>query len=398
MAIVFANPGLMDLRGLRAFGVNAKIIDSPQGFFGTGAKYSISGLLREGCKITLYLGLERYIFGVKRDEMRGKAFDFVTLTHPNGKIEEMPYTLELGKTWEPWQLFRELHSNAIDEGGISFQSDSYTPKENQTAFLVEGRAIEEAFSIKEQIFLSTKPFITTPNIDVHRGRSEYVYYRGVRVNKLNRPSLFTYNLQKLSSGLTEDRTLKSEADMTLAVARLISDCENEEFLMETLVAPEGSYEHSIPSFWAFAPGAAFERVFESLRQSGRAAALTGVAMAAWKICHKEFPLPAAIEPNRIQKRQLEKAISFCKRLGYPVDKHPVVIIPEARDGLLALAENEKIILTVGCFNGGTKKVAHALIEEHLHLEFGFQDMTRPFQTYLFEQIVTLGEKLLDEPL
>lgn len=398
MAIVFANPGLMDLRGLRAFGVNAKIIDSPQGFFGTGSKYSISGLLRESCKITLYLGLDRYIFGVKRDEMRGKAFDFVTLTHPNGTVEEMPYTLELGKTWEPWQLFRELHSNALDEGGSSFQSDSYAPKENQTAFLVEGRAIEEAFSIKEQIFLSTKPFITTPNIDVHRGRSEYVYYRGVRVNKLARPSMFTYNLQKLSSGLTEDRTLKSESDMTMAVARLISDCENEEFLMEALVAPEGSYEHSMPSYWAFAPSATFERVFESLRQSGRAAALTGVATAAWKISHKELPLPAAIEPNRIQKKQLEKAISFCKRLGYPVDEYPIILIPEARDGLLALAENGKIVLTVGCFNKGTKLVAQALIEEWAHLKFGFADMTREFQSYLFEQIVTLGERINEDPL
>lgn len=396
--IIFKNSGLIDLRALYTFGWSVKETANPIGQFGTGSRYSIATLLRLGCSVVLYRGLEKYVFGLKKVSGRAdSSFDLITMTGPDGE-KEMPFTAQLGKHWIGWEAFRELHSNALDEGGTSFQSDSYVPKENQTAFLVEGRAIEEAFSIKDQIFLSTKPFITTQNIDVHHGRSEYVYYRGVRVNKLGRPSLFTYNLQKLSAGLTEDRTLKSESDMTLAVARLISECENEEFLMETLVAPEGSYEQSIPSFWAFAPGKAFERVFESLRQSGRAAALTGIAMAAWKICHKEFPLPAAIEPNRIQKKQLEKAISFCKRLGYPVDKHPIMIVPEARDGLLALAENGKIVLTVGCFNKGAKTVAHALIEEHLHLDFGFQDMTRPFQTYLFEQIVTLGEKLLDEPL
>lgn len=397
MAIIFLNPGIMDLRGLRAFGVNAKTNTNPLGFFGTGSKYAVSGLLRSNCTITLWLGADKYLFGVKRDAMRGKEFDFVTLTHPDGRVEELPYTLELGKTWEPWQFFRELHSNALDEGGSTIRG-SYQPLAGQTAFVVEGNAIEEAYNERNKIFLSSKPIIVSEKIDVHMGSSEYVYYRGVRVAKLLRPSIYTYSLKKLNWGLTEDRTLREAVETPVALNKLISTCEDTDFLRNVLVASPDTYEHHIADWWAEAPSSAFERVYEELRKEGRAAALTCLANTIWKVKHKSLPLPDPVEMTSIQRKQLKRAIEFCRKIGYSVDEFPIVVVPQARDGLMALAEGGRIVLTVGCFNQGTKIVAQALIEEWMHLKFNFSDMTRTFQTHLFEQLVTLGERLVDDPL
>jgi hypothetical protein len=53
---------------------------------------------------------------------------------------------------------------------------------------------------------------------------------------------------------------------------------------------------------------------------------------------------------------------------------------------------------VRLFHQGTKQVASALLEEHLHLAKGLPDESRAMQNFLFDLICSLGERLLGEPL
>ncbi|WP_204777127.1 hypothetical protein, partial [Limosilactobacillus alvi] len=78
-----------------------------------------------------------------------------------------------------WAAFRELHSNVLDERGTTYHASSYTPKENHTAFVVDGNEIEAAYHARDTIFLTTPVIAASESIARHNGTSEYVYYRGV---------------------------------------------------------------------------------------------------------------------------------------------------------------------------------------------------------------------------
>lgn len=396
--VLFTNPGLIDLRVIKAFGVNIKpLTDSPLGFFGTGAKYAIAVLLRTGHKVTLYRGTETYRFGVKRVDIRGKAFDFVTLIGPAGE-EELPYSLELGKMWEPWQAYRELHSNALDEGGDTTYGTFYDPhlNEDKTTFAVEGDGIEKAYTERATIFLSTKAIAGTPGIEAHPGPSDYVFYRGVRVGALQHPSLFTYNLTR-HTDLTEDRTIRNVYDLYMKVSEVIAGSPNADFVRRAITAPGENLECAMHAY-TNPPSPTFLSVYADVRKSGGMLELSPVANAIWKSVKGESPLPDPIKLNPIQRQQLDRAIAFCLKAGWEVTAYPIVVIPHAPGNLLGLAEAGRIIVTLAAFDGGVKTIACTLYEEYLHLKLKFTDESRALQNHLFNQVITLAELAIGSAL
>src|SRR5512141_2444774 len=101
--IIFQNEGEIDINTVKTMGVSVKE-EGAIGFFGTGLKFAIATLLRNKQEIVIFSGTERYDVGVKTIQIRGQDFDMVTL---NG--EQIGFTTQLGKTWEMWMAFRELH-------------------------------------------------------------------------------------------------------------------------------------------------------------------------------------------------------------------------------------------------------------------------------------------------
>lgn len=391
--IASVNPGILDMRGLKLFGLSAKVIENPRGAFGSGLKHACAVLIRTGHKVTLYRGLERHAFSTKRIEMRGKAFDVVTLDG-----EELAFGTDLGPHWTVPMAYREVHSNALDEGGTTMRVTKYTPRADQTAFVVEGSEYETAYNQRDLIFLSSPPILSTPKLDIHHGRSEYAYYRGVQVYKLPRPSLYTYNLRELTWGLTEDRTLKDACDVQWRIAEAVARLTDQTWLRAVLTAPEAAFESTVGSAWSEDPSDAFVGVYRKLREEGHAADLTSLANATYLRKHKTLPLPPPIELTHIQRLQLDKAISFCKRAGWAVDEYPIVVVPHAHGGLLALAEDGKIVLTARLFDMGVAECVNALVEEFTHLRFGLRDATREFQTHLMRQLVCAKCEVLGEAL
>ena len=57
--IIFENKGLIDVHAISIMGVSVKE-EGSIGYFGTGLKYAIATLLREGQKITIWRGKEPF--------------------------------------------------------------------------------------------------------------------------------------------------------------------------------------------------------------------------------------------------------------------------------------------------------------------------------------------------
>lgn len=224
--LAFVTDGAIDLRSFTTFGFNSKPnTTSPIGFFGTGLKISVAVIARLGCKMTVLIDGVEHEFYTKTTDFRGKSFEVVNMRKRKGLLsrwtyQQMPFTTELGKNWEPWQVFRELESNTRDEGGytvvvededndggLAFMRDNHPGK---TVIIVHEPSIVKCFEEKDTIFLPEDLELRTKNsrCEAYNVGSEYLFYRGMRVMKFDKPSAFTYNITA-EQRLTEDRTLYS---------------------------------------------------------------------------------------------------------------------------------------------------------------------------------------------
>lgn len=388
MTISFCTPGAIDLQAAFTFGISAKENENPIGYFGTGLKYAIATLLRTGHKISLITGGDRHEFTRESYEHRGKSFELVCL---DGK--SLNFTTELGKNWEIWMAFRELHSNTLDEKGTTTDKPPHLCNNHHDATIieVEGPGIETAFAERTKVFCSGVIVAENDKVKIRHGQSAFLYYRGVRAMTLQKPSMFTYDIQTKQT-LTEDRTFayswSAEADLKMAIASI----DDPDFLRTILSsAPKESFEFGI-NFEGAEPSHAFLEVAE---ESFRSEFLNPSARRLMKK-HRTGHEEPEIELDVIQKKQLERAINFLTRIGFEVTRYPVKVCE--LHGPLAQAKNGTIYLTPQLFRMGTKYLALGVFEEFLHLSEGCLDETRKMQTILFETVLSMGEKILGEPL
>lgn len=226
--IVLQNPGLLELDLIKSIGVNIKETDNPYGMFGTGLKYAISVFLREGLNFDLFIGTNKFEFYTEKKTIRGKEFKYCAMKGPQDSII-LCYTTEFGKNWSLWQAYRELHSNCLDEEGVVYPSGSKhtpEPKEGYTTFYIH----DEGKINIEEVFLTTQSsdlLYVDDDIEISRGTSHYIFYKGVRAKTLSSSSKFTYNILK-DCYLTEDRLLCFDSDVKRvvnnAVVRMASNC------------------------------------------------------------------------------------------------------------------------------------------------------------------------------
>jgi hypothetical protein len=262
MTIIFRTPTQLDMRAITVFGINSKPNSkSPIGFFGTGLKYAISVLVREKQDVRIYIGDKSYRFYTKDEDFRDKSFNFVYMDRSDRLLfkqtERLPFTTELGKNWELWQAFRELHSNTLDEGGDTENVDDFDTSggggelqcligsnEGHTLITVDGNAFDQVYHDIDNIFHpKASRNRTDAPLEYWHEPSKYLYYRGMRVMELEKPSLLTYNILA-DLELTEDRTAKYSWQAEGIIRDyVLKEDKDLEFLRAIVDAKEGSYEH-----------------------------------------------------------------------------------------------------------------------------------------------------------
>lgn len=250
--VVFETDTILDLRAITTFGINAKPnSESPIGFFGTGLKYAIAVCLREGCPIDVVIDGKKHKFRLEQGEFRDKQFGFVWMSYPRhrflGEVQaQMPFTTELGKKWELWQAFRELYSNTLDEGGdvdLMKDGEKYPLVKGKTYILVGGAAFVQEYFDKDKTFLpeASRNRYDKP-VEHFLTGSNHIYYRGMRIFDLEKPSRVTYNILA-NIDLTEDRTAKYPFQLESIIRNYIAESEDQELIKVAMESPPGTYEH-----------------------------------------------------------------------------------------------------------------------------------------------------------
>ena len=260
--LVFVTPGLIDLRSFNTFGFNAKPnTENPIGFFGTGLKISVAVIARLGCKMTVLIDGVEHEFYTSKTEFRGKEFDAIQMRKRKGLMSrwnytKMPYTTELGKNWEPWQVYRELESNTRDEGGhteivddedphgMSFLNDDHKGK---TVIIVDEPSIVAVHEQRDKIFLPKEELeliAESGRLEIYDAPSSHIYYRGMRVLDLDKESGLTYNIT-CEQRLTEDRTLYSWNALWEIRNFFTVVCEDTDLLRRVLKLDESKWESNI---------------------------------------------------------------------------------------------------------------------------------------------------------
>lgn len=387
--IIFKNKGLIDEKSITTFGVSSKENGSAIGYFGTGLKYAIAILLREGCQIKIHIGNKILDFGVSQEKIRVNEFNIITM---NNNL--LSFTTELGKNWELWQAFRELYCNCVDENGEIYESSNAECEDDETMICVTGGKFQTAFNNRRE-FILDKPLLTAmKNANIHEGESNFLFYKGIGVHKLSHPSMFTYNLNY--ADLTEDRTLKYVSYYEGKIAEDICSLHDEKLLKKILHAPKDTFEHEMN--FTETPS---DKFIELCLVAAKKFDLT-LNESARNLC-KGWALEALnansnYKLKSIEQMMLDKAISFCDFIGHDVTEYEIKIAENLGDGVLGRAHNDVIYLSTRVFMQGTKQVATTLLEEYLHLKYNLRDETYMMQTFLFDVIAGLGERLKGEPL
>lgn len=238
---------------------------------GTGLKYVIAVMVRLGAEPVLWRGDDKYTFFRRPVDFRDSSFDLIGYRHERffslqNPETELPFTTQLGATWEAWQAYRELEANTRDEAGETFvvEDGEVFPEAEPgyTMVVVDHPAMLDAHAKRDEIFLpeSLMPAAETgPSVRHATVASNHLYYRGLRVADIQKPSLMTWNLVAYQE-LTEDRTLKYEYLARTAVAEHVAASDDESLISVVLGAPPERWEHDLVFDYAKAPSSAFRAV------------------------------------------------------------------------------------------------------------------------------------------
>lgn len=388
--VYFYNQGEFDARAMLTFGMNAKETSNPIGYFGTGFKYAVAIILRLGGSVKVISAGKSYHFTAVEEDFRGKLFNLISC---NG--QPAGFTTELGKNWEPWQAFRELYCNALDEGGGATDDVSQLA-DHETIIEVDCPQIHTAFTQRSKYFLSSKPLVETAEVDIHEGATSFIYYRGIKIGELEKRSLYTYNI-KATLELTEDRTIKHPFWPQYYIRRTLQhNCHNQEVCRNLVASTAGG--NNIESHWGFA---ADENLSPELYEACKTAFDKKQPMhpALRRILsrkgHADYSTAVL---TTVQQLMLKRSITLLSSIGLDMTLYeicPVLGLPAQQMGL---AENGKIYITPTAFNMGTKQVCSTLLEEWVHLNQDVGDFERRMQSWLFDKIISLAEEQQGEPL
>lgn len=271
--LYFSNQGEIDITALTTLGVNVKEEDTPIGQFGTGIKYVIAGVLRLGGSLTVWSGRTKFEFSSAPRIVRGKEFWIVQLQEDGDEPSPLGFTTDLGKTWEPWMLYRELMSNALDEQGcVSLHGE---PAEGETLIEVTCPEIYSAWQKRKEFWIEDEaPLWQGHGLSVYEGSSNSLFYHNIRATVENssktEPWHFRYSLGG-TLALTEDRTFASFYDAKAEIGKALSQCDCKEVLEVVLSSdPESGLDYN---WWGHEPSKEFvEVVLDKLRRKEKVAA------------------------------------------------------------------------------------------------------------------------------
>lgn len=384
--IVFKNEGILDINSIITFGVSVKEKENAIGFFGTGLKYAIAVLLRNGCDISIKAGEDVYDFGTEELIVRGKSFPIITM---NGK--PLSFTTEYGKTWELWQAARELYSNCIDEGGTvtNEMEDNF----HGTQVVVLGGAFDLVWKERHTFLLSAPVLWANDKLEVCEGPSEYAYYQGIRAYTLPTKSKFTYNL-KTQQKLTEDRALANWWSAQLDITWALASCDNKDVLESVIINNPENGEDWLEAGFSFDnlhTGAALnELVGFHIRNKTEGLNKTLLKEAMNRSLLESIPEEYAHNLSPEDVTTIKDAIEMVLRAGFDTTSYTIGVVESLGEGETSWAAGDKIYVSRLAMDAGAKKVAAIILLSILKIENGLYTESAEMQDFLLDLVIKLA--------
>jgi hypothetical protein len=285
--IIFHNPGLMPIDAIRLMGASVKTPGS-FGRFGTGFKYALATVLRGGGEVRIWRGDEELGFSLRAAVIKDQTFEEVVLVHGKERTEYsgLGFTTSLGKDWEPWMALREFACNARDEGGdfklieAAEVPSCFSAKDGETVIVVNWPELDQAAKDGSlHVFAEGELLHEERGVRVLSGPSDYLYHRGVRVWKLPKPSVFTYDITA-PVDLTEDRNVKYPFCVVADVRNMFLLTADRSLIAAAVTAGKGRWEGAFD--WSGQEWAAKDPGQDWLEEVGmlRAAHAAGLSKSA----------------------------------------------------------------------------------------------------------------------
>lgn len=378
MSIFFCNKDEINLDAIRIMGVSVKAGDTPIGYFGTGLKFAIATLLRNNQSIKLTRSGHAHAISAETREIRGEVFDVVTLDG-----EPLGFTTQLGRNWEVWQAYRELHSNCLDESGTI--TTTMPDGEFGTVIEIDGDLCRAAYDSRDTIFLSTAPVATLPDVlSMHPGESNHGFYRGIRATTLQVTAMFTYNLIH-STSLTEDRTLASSFSLHKGVVDLITSLDDEELLEKILLASRDTYEGRLDFEIGYnEPSAAFMRICGKHRTNLN---LNPSASVLWRSKQSYSVLYEPVKLNALNEQEIEEAMGLLELLDCTLTRDDFIVVESLGGAFYGVYREGFILIDRKTLDKGPRFIAGTLYEEWVHKTHAIRDCSREFQNMLLDKLL-----------
>lgn len=388
--ISIRNKGSLDIAAAITLGVNVKDGDSPIGHFGTGLKYAVATLLRTGHRIRIWDGSQWWHVTSQPEIIRGAQFDVIWFDN-----QRTGFTTALGRNWKVWQAYRELRCNAMDEGNWSIHVDDPSPVHlGETLIEVTGEGFAQAHAERARYFCEA------PVLDevlamgtVHEGESHTIFYRGVAILELEKPTMYTYNFTEFTQ-LTEDRTMANVWMLPSKIGRMIAGMKKHEMVARCILAPEAYLDESASFGGVTQPTQAFSDVMRTNRNNMRA---NHRARDLWRALNPVEVVHAAVELDDLEHHQLDQAIKLVWKAepDCRIQKESIRVVASLGEGILGLHSSmeEHILISRECFKMGIATVAGTILEEWAHRERGFKDCTVEFQNYFLNLLMRAAERM-----
>lgn len=414
------NKGLVEVEAFSLVGASTKRNDSNKiGMFGSGNKYAIAYLMRNGYDVQIYSGSKEIVLSTVKKQFSNQAFDVITI---NG--ESTSITTEMGIKWTLWQSIRELYSNALDEGLLEFDIVDRVDNEdsgNNTSIYVSVNYdlqhlynnIGDYFAIDKKVLFENK----YGKIYQKQSPSTNIYRKGIRVYDTKEESLFDYDLHNVS--INESRIVEYHWDMMQQVAKLIYSCDNE-YVIQTILQKSGSGDYfenrisdSIVSTYATELNEKWKEVLQDkkIAPSNLAGWLDKEELLKTNIVNSRlyndiisrfgdsfksdsFRASSRGVPyktttiNALQSDTLQSVLNFFKdvnfEIPYAVD---VVKFMDSNTHGTIDSNSETILIGVNALDNGKQWVANVIIEELIHLKYDAPDETRKFQDSVINEFI-----------
>lgn len=418
--VCFENEGEVPINAFKLLGASTKRDDESKiGFFGTGLKYAVAVLLREGVDFKIFSGEKEVVISTRKTKFINEDVHVMTV---NG--EKTSITLDAGIDWEPWFAIREIYSNTLDENGKMTQNAKVEPVKGKTRIFVdiENPSLSELFKNWESYFSSAR----TPLVDKFRGKmfnklpavpQLTIFRKGIRVHTEKMHSLFDYDLDNIE--INESRVIKYRFYALGYASDILAQAGEDEIrTMVELYKHPGRTEFIEwkDEFWEFAHQIHFTGPWLQVLDDRK-------VIPANFAGYYEITEECVVLPDKLIEKLKQKFGNSIRTMNNATEKYTLIenfdkspIIPHLSDfskvglkfsiddidvvkfkdkDIMGMSKDKRVQLSEDLFSPmGQSDVSVVLLEEIVHAKTGFNDNSRQMQDYLFGALHKMIKKAI----